>query len=303
MADRVQKGDTVLVQQALHMIEELRIVAHADMLEHADGDDTVELLVHVAIVAQFEPDPVGQAHFEGPLVRQFPLFCRQGDALYLDILERGEIQRHTAPAAADIEDLVAGFQVHLGGDQPLLVALRRLECVVRAFEKSAGILHVPVEEEFVELVSQIVMMRDILPRLADLVVLLEAPQPMRYCPDEALNRVGLQIIAVYGIEVEQVVEAAIFDGQARVHIRLTRGQLRFEKKAVFQRRVMKTKRDAGSRLSLEPVGFAVSVNYFQRADAHESLEQTRQRKHRPVLVLVLQAILFGAARSPTTRLD
>jgi hypothetical protein len=43
------------------LLEELAEIADADMLEHADGDDAVELLAgHRPVVLQLEADAVGQ---------------------------------------------------------------------------------------------------------------------------------------------------------------------------------------------------------------------------------------------------
>ncbi len=58
MADRVEQHDAVVGEQRADLAEELRIVRHADVLEHADRNDAVEFVGHGAIVAEFEADAV-----------------------------------------------------------------------------------------------------------------------------------------------------------------------------------------------------------------------------------------------------
>jgi hypothetical protein len=49
--------------------EEFVVMGGADMLEHADRDDPVELAVERAIVDQLELHPVGHARLLGPRAR------------------------------------------------------------------------------------------------------------------------------------------------------------------------------------------------------------------------------------------
>ena len=52
----MQQHHAVVVEQSRAFAEERVVEADADMLEHADRDDAVELLRHVAIVLQAELD-------------------------------------------------------------------------------------------------------------------------------------------------------------------------------------------------------------------------------------------------------
>ena len=90
---------------AFTLAKNSRIVLHADMLEHADGDDAVEA-----------PSSRGSRSIRtgpgrrGPLSRAFSfdervLLLRERHAGDVDILDRGEIEREIAPARADVEHL------------------------------------------------------------------------------------------------------------------------------------------------------------------------------------------------------
>src|SRR3546814_5285489 len=80
------------------------------------------------------------------------------------------MERHTAPAAADVEHTLARLEQQLGGDMGLLVRLRLFKRFVpRIGPIRAAILPVDVEKENVEQVGKIVMMRDVAHRTANAV--------------------------------------------------------------------------------------------------------------------------------------
>ena len=96
---------------------------------------------------------VGDARLLGALARDLQLVLRQGDAEHVDAGDLVQIQRHPAPAAADVEHALPGLQRELGGDMRLLVGLRLLEAVAGIGEIGAAVLLVGVEEEVVQLVA------------------------------------------------------------------------------------------------------------------------------------------------------
>ena len=117
----------VLGQQVADRAEELLVLEHADMLEHADRDDPVEAAGLLAIVAQLEPHPVGQPAAPRALAADLELMPRERDAEHLARAGLGEIEREPAPARADVEHALAGAQQQLGREMALLVLLRRLQ--------------------------------------------------------------------------------------------------------------------------------------------------------------------------------
>ena len=110
-------------------------------------------IVELAIVDQLELHVVRDAGRLGALARDLQLVLRQGDAEHVDAGDLVQIERHPAPAAADVEHALAGLERELGGDMRLLVRLRLLEAVGGVGEISAAVLPVVVEEEFVQLVA------------------------------------------------------------------------------------------------------------------------------------------------------
>ena len=73
----------------------------------------------------------GDARFLGAFAGDLELLLRQSDAEHVHVGDAVEVERHAAPAAADVEHLLSGLQVELGGDVRLLVLLRLLEGVRR----------------------------------------------------------------------------------------------------------------------------------------------------------------------------
>ena len=127
LADRVQQHHSVGLQQLAALGEEFVIMLRADMLEHADRDDAVEPLVEQAIVLELELHMVRHAGRRRPLARDLQLVLGQGDAEHVDAGDLVQVQRHPAPAAADVEHPLPRLERELGGDMRLLVELRLLE--------------------------------------------------------------------------------------------------------------------------------------------------------------------------------
>ncbi|MCY1171295.1 hypothetical protein D9M73_114000 [compost metagenome] len=157
----------------------------ADMLEHADRHDPVERALHLAIIDQLEGDHVRHARRRRALPRHLQLFFRKRHAQYLGTRHLVQVQRHATPAATDVEHGHAGLQREFGRDMRFLVVLRLFQAVGRIGKIGAAILAVGVEEEIVQPVRQIIMVRNIALRSARHV---DAADAMRHRLDHAAQR-------------------------------------------------------------------------------------------------------------------
>src|SRR3546814_9056943 len=83
------------------------------------------------------------------------------DPLHVNAAFFVQVQGHAAPTAAYVKHSLAGFQRQLGCDMRFLVELRLLQAVIGINEVGAAILTIPIKEEFVEPIRQIIVMRDI----------------------------------------------------------------------------------------------------------------------------------------------
>ena len=137
-----------------------------DVLEHADRHERIEFAVDVAVVVLDELHAVVQSF--GPRA-----FARIGDllggyvvGLHRDAVVLGHVQRQRAPAAARFDHRFAGREAQLAADVVELRCLRLLQRHRGVGKIGAGVDHVPVEPELVEIVADVVMVVDIAPRPA-----------------------------------------------------------------------------------------------------------------------------------------
>ena len=92
----MQQHHAVIGQQIADLMEELAVMRHTHMLEHADGDDAVVLARLLPVVSEMEADAAGQPGLGRALGRQLLLLHRQRDARDVHI---GELrQRESQPA-------------------------------------------------------------------------------------------------------------------------------------------------------------------------------------------------------------
>src|SRR3546814_7738863 len=104
-----------------------------------------------------------------------------------------------APAGADVEQLQARpVEQQLGRQVPLLVRLRLIQALLAAAEVGAGILAVGVEEEVVELAGKVVVVGDVLLRLADRIILLQAADVAAQGEAELHQGIALEVGVVAG---------------------------------------------------------------------------------------------------------
>src|SRR5258708_4744854 len=173
----MQHHDAVVGENAGAFRKERIIEADADMLEHADRDDTVEGAGYVAIVERLEGGGAFHLSFPGALARYCELLLRKRDARDPGAADLRGIERKSAPAAADVEKPVSVFEQQLCGEVPLLGELGVVEAVRRSFEIGAAVLAVGIKEERIEAAVEIVVVGDVAPRPAAPIALPHSPPP------------------------------------------------------------------------------------------------------------------------------
>src|SRR5690606_30587667 len=161
------------LEQLGALVKEGLVVGDPDVLEHSHRDDAIKALREVAVIAQLEMHILLQSGGVGALGRHLVLLGRKSNAQNVGLERFGYVEAEAAPTRADVEYSLARHDPELGGDVPLFRKLRLLQRHVRAFKIGAGILHVVVEEESIEVTRQIVMTLDVAPRAPLGVPLLE----------------------------------------------------------------------------------------------------------------------------------
>src|ERR1019366_3321790 len=105
----MNQRDAIVRQQFRDALEKGVVIAKPDMLEHADRHDPVEDLIHVAVVRQREGRLRRETLVFRPPARDGDLLARKRYASDLGVAGLREIERETAPAAADVENAMAGL--------------------------------------------------------------------------------------------------------------------------------------------------------------------------------------------------
>ena len=162
-----RRGDAVVeqpsagAQQSEQPGEVLVEPGRAHVLEHADGADGVERSVDdVAVVLHADLDAVGEPGLAYRRARPLRLTRRQRDAdRGRTVLARG-VDDHAAPAAADVEQAHPRTQTELAAHQLVLGGLRGFERGVGSGEDRARVGHRRPEHEPVEVVRDVVVVRD-----------------------------------------------------------------------------------------------------------------------------------------------
>ncbi len=125
LPDGVQQRDAVRLEAPRDRLEKRPIITDANMLEHADRDDTIERAVHGAIVEQLERNTVLQSLGSGARRRFLKLLGRQRDAGHARAVVPCQRQGEPTPAASDIQHReIRTTETELGSDVPLLGDLR-----------------------------------------------------------------------------------------------------------------------------------------------------------------------------------
>jgi hypothetical protein len=128
---------------------------------HADARDLVERPVgELAVVADADLDPSGQARPLDALARRRGLGLRRRDADPAHAVALRGVQQQRAPAAADVQQPLAGRQLELGADQLELARLGCLQRLAGVREVRARIHQARAEQQPVEAVGEVVVMAD-----------------------------------------------------------------------------------------------------------------------------------------------
>ena len=103
---------------------EPRVLRGADVLAHLHrGNRVVAMVERIPVV--LDPDlGAGEAQAAGPLPDVAALLAGQRHACHLDLVVAGRVDGQRAPAAAHVEQPLAGLQAELAADQLQLGALR-----------------------------------------------------------------------------------------------------------------------------------------------------------------------------------
>ena len=150
---------TTRAEQVVQVREVLAELRQADVLEHADGADRVEATVDVAVVLDAELDTVDPGRGRRA-ARVRRLVLRQRDADRLDAVMPRRVHHHAAPPTPDVEESHARPQPELAADEVVLRGLGLFERGGLVWPHRARVGHRRSEDEPVEVVRDVVVVRD-----------------------------------------------------------------------------------------------------------------------------------------------
>ena len=159
--DRLDAGEAPGGEQAVAGREEGRQLLLADRLEHLDRGDLREAALDRPVVLLQDLGSAGQAGRGDPLSGELRLRRRDGHSGHPRAVFAGGDEREAAPAAADLEDVVARAEAKLVADPAELPQLCLLQGVALLLEDRAGVRHRLVEKEAEELVAEVVVVLDV----------------------------------------------------------------------------------------------------------------------------------------------
>src|SRR5712692_6002076 len=158
-SDAVIHDEPAFGQQRADFREISLEMAQAHMLEHADARDLVEdaLARNIAIVLQAHLAAALEPLFPDPPRGEFMLIPAERDAGRPGTVFLGRAQDERAPAAADVQKPLARPEHELVEDVIELLFLSELQGIALAAEIGAGIHHVPVQPQRIEVVRNVVV--------------------------------------------------------------------------------------------------------------------------------------------------
>ena len=132
-----------------------------DGLQHFHGNELVKSPVQVAIVALQQRDLILEPGFCHPVAGILVLLLRDRGGRHPAAILLRRVQRKTAPASANLEQVILLAELQLAADTIKLGDLGIIEGRFRPCKNSRGILHACIEPERKKIIANIVVRRDV----------------------------------------------------------------------------------------------------------------------------------------------
>src|SRR2546425_9631413 len=161
-SDAVVHDEATLREQRSDLREISLEMAQADVLEHAYARDLVEdaFAGDIAVVFQADFAAVPEALLPDPLRNELVLVAAERNAGRAGAVFFRRAQDERAPAASDVEKPLAGAEHELVEDVVEFLLLGRVQGIGLAAEIGAGIHHVPIQPQRIEVVRDVVVVPD-----------------------------------------------------------------------------------------------------------------------------------------------
>src|SRR5579863_7825646 len=125
------------LQQAIDGLKISRMVGDADMLEHADRGNLVELAFDKRVITQLDRYSVPESKMRDLFPRIGELLFRESHPVGANAVIFGSVTDQRAPAAADVEQSLVRLEPQFAADHVELVGLRGCKIVAPVLEIGA----------------------------------------------------------------------------------------------------------------------------------------------------------------------
>src|SRR5208337_152841 len=163
-SDEVQQATARVSDCVVNDSTHLTVVFRSYVLDHSKGDECVEAATNIAIVILNKLDLGREALFRRFCPRKHNLFVRNVECLDPHTIMFGHIQRQCAPATTSLDHGLTRLQPKLLADQIELCSLGFFQSCRALGKIRAGVYHLGVEPELVEICGEVVMMMDVFVR-------------------------------------------------------------------------------------------------------------------------------------------
>ena len=157
----------------------------------------------VAVVLPPDLDAARQAGRLDAFPRVVELLVGNGDSCDLGPALLGGVLGEAAPAAADLQDVLAVFDLRCIGDGRILGRLRVLQADIEAGKAGGGVGHAAVEPLGIEVVAKVVVLQNVAPRAAPGVRTQQVIEPGRRAVERGALQADLPVVEVDRSQTEE----------------------------------------------------------------------------------------------------
>ena len=159
--DGLEEHAAVRLQQAIASSKVVVVVLIAHSFKHFNADDLVVLSSQGAVVFEQQLDAFSRFAPGENFTRVVVLLTANGYRSYATSVSLSHVCREAAPAGADFEHVILWAELEFAADAIELADLCLLQSIVGAFVISTRVGQVAIQEEAIEVVAKIVVIRDI----------------------------------------------------------------------------------------------------------------------------------------------
>ena len=157
----MEQAPAALAKTTVDQLAEIGVSGLPDVFHHAYGDKTIVLPIDIAVVGFDEFNAILEAFPGGALTRPADLLTRDVVGTHAHTIFTRHIQRKATPSTTGLDHPFPWHKPQLAADEIELGELRLFQACILAREIGTGIDQFLIQPQFVEIITDIVMMMNI----------------------------------------------------------------------------------------------------------------------------------------------